>query len=139
MVIELAYFEECTQSEIAQRCHIPLGTVKARIRLGMLHLRQVLEQQRGDERFSLCSTTKEQARASQAAIVVVQVMEGGCAAGYEMNYEALLNPLIQKYSGVTIVCLYDLRRFEAPTMLNLLLTHPTVHIPAGRVPGYYSL
>ena len=56
-----------------------------------------------------------------------------------MHYEALLNPLLEKYPGVTIVCQYDLRRFDAPTMLDLLLTHPSVHLPSGRVPGFYGL
>jgi hypothetical protein len=55
------------------------------------------------------------------------------------HYEALLNPLVEKYPGVTIVCQFDLRRFDSPTMLNLLLTHPAVHLPSGRVPGFYGL
>ena len=42
-VIDLAYFEGLTQSEIASSCQIPLGTVKARIRLAMQHLRHELE------------------------------------------------------------------------------------------------
>jgi RNA polymerase sigma factor (sigma-70 family) len=44
MVIELAYFQGWTHSEIAAGCQLPLGTVKARMRLGLLHLRRVLEQ-----------------------------------------------------------------------------------------------
>jgi RNA polymerase sigma-70 factor (ECF subfamily) len=47
MVIELAYFQGWTQSEIAEGYHIPLGTVKARIRLGMMRLKRVLEQMGG--------------------------------------------------------------------------------------------
>ena len=43
MVIELAYFEGLTQSEIASTCQIPLGTVKARMRLAMRHLKRELE------------------------------------------------------------------------------------------------
>lgn len=43
-VIELKYFQGCTQSEIARRCHIPLGTVKGRIRNGLLHLKRILGQ-----------------------------------------------------------------------------------------------
>ncbi len=44
MVIELAYFQGWTHSEIAEGCQIPLGTVKARMRLGVIHLRRVLAQ-----------------------------------------------------------------------------------------------
>ncbi|SRR5579875_30398 len=42
MVIELAYFQGWTHTEIAEGCHLPLGTVKTRIRSGLLHLKRVL-------------------------------------------------------------------------------------------------
>jgi RNA polymerase sigma factor (sigma-70 family) len=44
MVIELAYFQGWTHSEISSGCQIPLGTVKARMRLGLLHLKRELAQ-----------------------------------------------------------------------------------------------
>jgi RNA polymerase sigma-70 factor (ECF subfamily) len=44
MVIELAYFQGWTHSEIAEGCQIPLGTVKARMRLGLARLKRVLEE-----------------------------------------------------------------------------------------------
>jgi excisionase family DNA binding protein len=56
-----------------------------------------------------------------------------------MHYEALLNPIVDKYPGVTIVCQYDLRRFDGPSVLNALLTHPSVHVSGGRVAGFYGL
>jgi RNA polymerase sigma-70 factor, ECF subfamily len=41
--IELAFFQGLTHVEIAEAIHVPLGTVKARIRRGMLELRDALE------------------------------------------------------------------------------------------------
>lgn len=50
LVIELAYFQGWTQAEIAEGCQIPLGTVKARVRLGLLHLKRLLEKQGFNEK-----------------------------------------------------------------------------------------
>lgn len=42
-LIEMAFFDGYTQSEIAQETGLPLGTVKTRIRLGMLKLQAILK------------------------------------------------------------------------------------------------
>jgi RNA polymerase sigma-70 factor (ECF subfamily) len=41
-VIELAFFSSMTQTEIAELLNLPLGTVKARIRRGMMKLRELI-------------------------------------------------------------------------------------------------
>lgn len=48
-VIELSYFGGYTHVEIAERWHIPLGTVKGRMRLGLQKMRSLLRE-RGLER-----------------------------------------------------------------------------------------
>jgi RNA polymerase sigma-70 factor, ECF subfamily len=42
-VLRLAYFSDLSQSEIAERTGLPLGTVKSRMRSGLVKLRDVLE------------------------------------------------------------------------------------------------
>ncbi len=51
--IELAYFSGLTQQEIAERTGAPLGTVKSRMRLGLLAMRGAIIGEDGDRDASL--------------------------------------------------------------------------------------
>jgi RNA polymerase sigma factor (sigma-70 family) len=43
LVVEYLYLKGYTQSELAEELHIPLGTIKTRLRLGMIQLRQIFQ------------------------------------------------------------------------------------------------
>ncbi len=46
-VLKLAFFDGLTHGEIAEQTGMPLGTIKTRIRLGMVHMRESLQSQVG--------------------------------------------------------------------------------------------
>lgn len=54
-VIQMAYFEGYTQTEIAETLHQPLGTVKTRVRLAMQKLRELLRGEQADTSADLPS------------------------------------------------------------------------------------
>ena len=85
-VIELAFFGGLTHCEIAQRCHMPIGTVKSRIRGGISQLRRVIEKDE-DQITLLCNMTNHKAKSAQAASIIVQATKGGCLTGYELCRE----------------------------------------------------
>lgn len=84
LVIYLAYFQGWTHKEIAQRCNLPFGTVKSRLKLGLLHLKQVLEQQAGNEPAISHATKRKEVPYRPTTTVVVRKTESGCPSGYEM-------------------------------------------------------
>ena len=46
--IEMAFFQEQTHTQISESLGAPLGTIKARIRFGMMKLRAFIERESGD-------------------------------------------------------------------------------------------
>ncbi len=82
-VIELAFFGGLTHCEIAERCHLPVGTVKSRIRGGINHLRQTIEDDAAGN-IHACKMAHENASPNNRVQVIVQATEGGCLTGYEL-------------------------------------------------------
>ena len=84
-VIELTYFEGWTNSQIALHCKIPLGTVKARIRLGVLHLRRSLEQ--GVNTTPSGNRHNARIKPAPPLMVILRAIENGCSTGYQLCIE----------------------------------------------------
>jgi RNA polymerase sigma factor (sigma-70 family) len=85
-VIELAFFGSMTHGEIAQRCHMPIGTVKSRIRKGISQLRQTIEKEEVENIHS-CEMTNKKANSDNAASTIIQATEGGCPTGFVLRQE----------------------------------------------------
>jgi excisionase family DNA binding protein len=68
-------------------------------------------------------------------------LQGTPGAEEMAKYEELLNPLVDKYPAVTIICQYDLKRFSGDIILDALLTHPSILVAHGErlAPGFYGL
>jgi RNA polymerase sigma-70 factor, ECF subfamily len=72
-VISLAYFDELTHAEIAERTGLPLGTVKGRIRLGLAKLRALLSPAPADQR---CAAAGD-ARSGGGSAGAERAVDGG--------------------------------------------------------------
>jgi excisionase family DNA binding protein len=68
-------------------------------------------------------------------------LQGTPGAEQMAAYEEKLNPLVDKYPAVTIVCQYDLKRFSGDIILDALLTHPSILVARGNglTAGFYGL
>ena len=54
------------------------------------------------------------------------------------EYEARLNDLLRELPSVTIVCHYDMRRFDAENALKACCSHPVVQIGEQLQQGFYA-
>ncbi len=52
-------------------------------------------------------------------------------------YEQRLNTLLDEYPEVTVVCQYDIRRFDAEGVLEACKSHPIVHLDQTIRQGFY--
>ncbi len=68
-------------------------------------------------------------------------LQGTPGAEQMAIYEDQLNPLVDKYPAVTIICQYDLKRFSGDIILDALLTHPSVLVARGEglLAGFHGL
>jgi transcriptional repressor of dcmA and dcmR len=55
------------------------------------------------------------------------------------DYEERINPLVDRYPAVMIVCQYDLKRFAGDVILDALLTHPSILVTNGIATGFHGL
>jgi excisionase family DNA binding protein len=55
-----------------------------------------------------------------------------------IEYEARLNGLMRRYPGITIVCSYDLRRFDGRMVVDSLCAHPYAQLPDRLVRGFFG-
>jgi excisionase family DNA binding protein len=55
-----------------------------------------------------------------------------------LDYERRVNRLADKYPQVTMLCQYDIDRFDSAMTLGTLCVHPVVELPDRTVRGYYD-
>ena len=52
-------------------------------------------------------------------------------------YERRLNKLLDEYPEVTVVCQYDITRFDSENVLEACCTHPIVHLDEQLRRGFF--
>ena len=114
--ILLRYFEGLAPRDIARRQGSPVATVKTRLRRGLAHLREVLDQRSGGDRASWMSAVTALAAPVDSVVGTTSLVIGGIAMG-----------TMTKVSAATLVvaaCVYVVTRTPRTESLPVASVEP---------------